>query len=122
MSNLLIFTGRVARSPVLTRPGSTSVVKFTLIRNEYAGKDESGATREERVTALPFTFFGSRAEAIAENVMEGDQLIVQAHIQNNNHGTEGDMKYDYNFVGNDFEFGAPGKQKRAQLERARVGG
>lgn len=116
MSNLLVFTGRVARAPVLTRPGVTSVCKFTLIRNEYAGKDEAGQAREERVVAIPFTFFGSRAEAIAENVMEGDQLVVQGRIANNNHESGGEMKYEYNFIGEDFEFGAPGKQKRAQLD------
>lgn len=116
MSNLLVFTGRVARAPVLTRPNATSVCKFTLMRNEYAGKEEGGQVREDRVVAIPFTFFGSRAEAIAENVMEGDQLIVQARVQNNNHESGGEMKYEYNFIGDDFEFGAPGKQKRAQLD------
>lgn len=116
MSNILVFTGRVARAPVLTRPGSTAVCKFTLMRNEYAGKDEGGQARDERVVAIPFTFFGGRAEAIAENVKEGDQLIVEARVQNNNYESGGETKYDYNFVGENFEFGAPGKAKRAQLD------
>jgi len=119
MSNTLIFVGRVAQAPALTRPSGTAVCKFTLIRNEYAGTDNDGNVRDERTVSLQFTAFQKRAEALAKNVMEGDQLIVTARIENNNYQKDGVDVYGFNFVVENFEFGAPGPRKRAQLaERA----
>ena len=114
--NNLAFVGRVASTPTLTTHGTTKVCKFTLIRNEFAGTDDAGGAKQRKV-AIPFTAFGSRAEAIAEHVMTGDQLIVQASIENNNY-TKGDVeRFDYNFKVVEFDFGAPGESKRAQLQR-----
>lgn len=116
MANAFIFTGRMASSPVLTRPNGTSVCKFTLIRNEYAGKDDSGAKRPERKVALQFVAFEGKAEAIAEHVMEGDQIEITARIENNNYTDKDNIEhYGFNFVLQDFEFGAPGARKREQL-------
>jgi len=115
MPNTLIFDGRVAKAPTLTRPNDKAVCKFTLIRNEYAGTDDGGNAREDRVVSIQFTAFGTRAEAIAKNVMEGDQLIVTARIANNNYEQAGQDVYGFNFVAENFDFGAPGPRKRAQL-------
>ena len=41
MSNQLYFVGRLAKAPVLTQTPGMPVCKFTLIRNEYAGKDDA---------------------------------------------------------------------------------
>lgn len=122
MPNAFHFDGRVAKAPTLTRPANTSVCKFTLIRNEYAGTDEGGNARPERVVSVQFTAFGKRAEAIAQHAMEGDQLIVTASISNNNH-KDSDQKdvYGFNFVVDDFDFGAPGPKKREQLASRRGG-
>lgn len=115
MPNVLIFDGRVAQAPTLTRPNGNAVCKFTLIRNEYAGTDNDGNVRDERTVSIQFSAFNKRAEAIAKNVMEGDQLIVTARIANNNYQKEGQDVYGFNFVVEDFDFGAPGPRKRAQL-------
>lgn len=116
MSNSLHFTGRIAKAPVLTGNGDRAVCKFTLIRNEYAGKDQAGERKEDKVISIQFTAFRGKAEAIAKHAFKGDQLIVSARIENNNWTDGEDQKhYDYGFIIDDFEFGAPGEEKRAFL-------
>lgn len=119
MNNLVIFVGRVAQAPALTRPNGTAICKFTLISNEYAGTDNDGNVRDERAVSVQFTAFQKRAEVIAKNVMEGDQLYIRARIENNNYQKDGIDVYGFNFIVEEFDFGAPGPRKRAQLaERA----
>lgn len=112
-----MFTGNLASAPVLTGSGERAVCKFTLISNEYAGKDEGGAAKE-RAVSIQFTAFRGKAEAIAKNALKGDQLIVTHRIENNNYQKAGEDVYGYNFVVDDFAFGAPGKAKREQFDRA----
>jgi single-strand DNA-binding protein len=116
--NRLFFTGRVAAAPVLANHGDSKVTKFTLISNEYAGRDEGSGETKERQVRIQFTAFGSRGEAIARNVLKGDQLIVEAKLSNNDFTDgEGIERYGYNFTVDNFDFGAPGELKRAQLAR-----
>ena len=119
--NKCFFVGRVAKAVTLAGIGDKAVAKFTLIDNEYAGKDAGGEARE-RVVAIPFTAFARRAEALAKNVHVGDQLIVEYRIANNNY-TDKDQKehYGFEFVLDDFKFGAPGAAKRELLEDQRRG-
>lgn len=114
MSNAFHFDGRMAEAPEL-RNSATKVCKFRLIRNERAGTDESGE-RKERVVAIPFTAFGATAEAIAKHVRKGDQLFIDARIENNRY-TDSEQRehFDYNFVVTGFDFGAPGEASRAAL-------
>lgn len=113
--NVLIFAGRLAATPELKQHGETKVTRFRLIRNEYAGKDESGERRERQVS-VPFAAFGKKAELIANNTMVGDQLIVHASISNNNYTDSNNVeRYDYNFEVEQVEFGAPGAEKRKKL-------
>lgn len=112
--NLIIFAGRVAAAPELKTHGDTKVVKFRLIRNEYAGTDDAG-NKKERTVTLPLVAFGKRAQAIADNVRVGRQLIVHASIRNNNYGEGDQARYDYNFEVEDFEFGAPGQADREAM-------
>lgn len=113
--NALHFVGRLASAPTQTGTGDKAVVKFTLIQNQYAGKDEGGETKT-RTVAIQFTAFRAKGEAIAKNCMKGDQLIVCASISNNNYTKDDVDHYDFNFVVNEFEFGAPAAEKRAALE------
>ncbi|PRX26124.1 single-strand DNA-binding protein [Paraburkholderia sp. BL18I3N2] len=116
--NQLFFTGRVAATPVLSNHGDSKVAKFTLISNEYAGRDESSGEAKERQLRIQFTAFGSRGEVIARNVLKGDQLIVEAKLSNNDYlDGQGVERYGYNFTVDNFEFGAPGELRRAQLAR-----
>lgn len=111
--NKFWFVGHVAAAPVLSNHGDT---KFTLIRNEYAGKDEGSGEARERQVSIQFTAFGPRGEAIAKHVMKGDQLSVEARLENNNFKDgEGVERFGFNFVVKDFEYGAPGQAKRRQL-------
>lgn len=113
---LNMFTGNLASAPVLTGSGEGAFCKFTLISNEYAGKDGDGAARE-RAVSIQFTAFRGKGETIARNALKGDQLIVTYRIENNNYQKAGEDVYGYNFVIDDFTFGAPGKAKREQFAR-----
>jgi single-strand DNA-binding protein len=114
-----VFVGNLARPATLTGAGDRAVARFTLIANEYAGKDRETGNARERSVAIQFTAFRQKAEAIAKNVLKGDQLIVDYRIENNDYEkTPGETVYGYNFIVEDFAFGAPGKEKREQFGRA----
>ncbi|RUR71856.1 single-stranded DNA-binding protein [Variovorax guangxiensis] len=116
------FVGRIAKAPVYRDGGRTPVCFFTLIRNEYAGKDEAtGDAREERKVAIPFTIFGARAKTISEFAYVGDQLVVEYRLVNNDREVQGETEYGYSFIVDDFEFGAPGETKRQKLSQQQRG-
>ena len=117
--NKLIFTGRTAAAPELNTYGDKKVARFRLIRNEYAGKDEEGNRRERQVT-IQFSAFDMMAETLAKTVLTGDQLMVEARLNNNNFtDSEGRDHYDYNFEVVGFDYGAPGPEKRKKLAEAK---
>lgn len=113
--NLHHFSGRATAAPTFQIVRDTKICRFRLIRNEYAGSDAQGERREREVS-IQFVAFGGKAEHIANNLMVGDQVSVVAAIRNNNYEKDGQMHYDYNFEVQDFEWGAPGAEKRAMLE------
>lgn len=115
MANKAFFSGRVAAAPSLEHH-SVEVCRFTLIRNEYAGKDDAGDARE-RVVRMQFVAFGSKAKAIAENIAKGDQMEVEYRVENNDYTKDGEDIYSFNFVVIDFEFGAPGPITRERLSQ-----
>lgn len=113
----LMAIGNLARNPELVAKGDTTFVRFCLVGNDYAGKDDEGAAREI-VTSLWFVAFGALGEAIARNSRKGDQLILEARIRANNWtDKEGEKQYDHSFVVQGFRFGAPGKSKREELSQ-----
>lgn len=109
-----VFVGNLARPASVTGTGDRAVARFTLIANEYAGKDKETGQARERSVAIQFTAFRAKAEAIAKNAMKGDQLIIDYRVENNDYDKNGETVYGYNFVVEDFAFGAPGKEKRDQ--------
>ena len=114
--NKFVFVGRVSFNPILKQYDKITVAKFWLIRNEYAGKDQNGEVKFKKVS-IPFTAFSSIAKQIADHVMVGDQLIVEAQIANNNYkDKDGNERNDYSFHVREIEFGSPGKKKREKLE------
>ncbi|GLR55185.1 single-stranded DNA-binding protein [Shinella yambaruensis] len=120
--NILIFSGRLAATPELETHGDTTLTRIRLIRNEYAGKDDAGNRKERQVT-LSVTAFGGQAELLARSALKGDQLFVHASIRNNNFTDgKGIDRYEYNFELDEFEFGAPGPEKRQQLAAKEAGG
>jgi single-strand DNA-binding protein len=104
-----IFAGRVAADPE-TNGQENSVTRLTLMTNEYTGEG-----KDERTVSIPFTAFGKRGEVIANNVRKGDQLIVTYRIENNRWQKDGVDQYGYNFIIQDFEFGAAGAATREAL-------
>ena len=116
--NHLYFAGRLAAPPVVTNHGENKTVcKFTLISNEYAGKDEDTGESTTKAVRVQFTAFNAKAVAISQNCLEGDQLIVAARLENNDYTPEGQDKVSYNmaYILTSFDFGAPGPKKRAEL-------
>ena len=103
--NMFCFDGRLAAAPKVTEADNGPYVRFTLIRNDYAGKDDQGNAKE-RPVAIPFVAKGPRGQAIADHVGVGDQLIVEAHIQNNNYEKDGKTVYGFDFWIHEWEFGA----------------
>ena len=111
--------GNLAKDPESGSKGGTSYTRICLIGNDYAGKDEHGNAREA-VTSVYFVAFESLGEAIAKNARKGDQLILQAQVRSNNWtDKEGETRYDYSFVIQNFRFGAPGRAKREELAARR---
>jgi single-strand DNA-binding protein len=107
--------GNLANDPELAIKGDITYTKVCLIGNDYAGKDAHGNPRET-ATSVYFVAFENLGEVIAKNARKGDQLIVQAQIRSNNWtDKDGEKRYDYSFVIQNFRFGAPGKIKREEL-------
>ncbi|MEQ7810233.1 single-stranded DNA-binding protein [Xanthomonas hortorum] len=109
-----VFVGNLAKNPTLSGNGDRAVCRFTLISNEYAGRDDDGAARE-RTVALQFAAFRNNADRIAKHCMKGDQLIIEHRIANNNRDINGETVYGFDFIVERVTFGAPGKEKREQL-------
>ena len=111
----LIAVGRLASDPELTAKADTTYTRFCLIGDDYAGRD--GAGEEKKLTtSIYFVAFNSIAQAIARHARKGDQLIIDGFVQSNNWtDKDGEKRYDYSFVIQNFRFGAPGKIKREQL-------
>ncbi len=122
MSNKGFFTGRVAKAPTFRDGGKTPVCYVTLLRDEYAGKDDDTGDTKERKVAIDFTVFGVRAKAVADHAFVGDQLHVEYRLANNNQPDKdtGEIKYSISFIIEDFEFGAPGELKREKLNAGRA--
>ena len=114
----LTAVGHLARDPELTVKGETTYVRFCLIGNDYAGRDEEGAEREI-ATSIWFVAFGVLGETIARHAHRGDQLIVEAQVRADNWtDKQGERRYDYSYVVQGFRFGAAGKSRREAREDA----
>lgn len=105
-----LHVGRVAAAPEVRG----TVCKFTLLSDEFAGRDGDGEALEE-LLSIQFTAFGKNAKRIAENVCKGDQLIVEFRMKNNNYQKEGVTHYGYDFIVERYQNGAPGKEKRQRF-------
>lgn len=115
MNSFSIFAvGHIATDLELEGEGEKIRVQIPLIGNDYAGKGEGGEA-VERTTQIYFTAFGAKARAIVDNCRKGDQLIAQGRVQANNYSRDGKTIYAYNFVLEDFRFGAPGRVKREEM-------
>jgi single-strand DNA-binding protein len=111
--------GNLAKDPELAMKGNKTHARICLVGNDYAGKDEDGNAREV-ATSVYFVAFESLGEAIAKNARIGDQLIIQAQMRSNNWtDKDGEKRYEYSFVIQNFRFGAPGKAKREELAARR---
>jgi single-strand DNA-binding protein len=99
--NFSVFMGRFAADP----SRGNNVTNFTLIRNEYAGKDKTTGEAKEELVALRFSAFAGIGETIAEHCRQGDMITVRFSIRNNNYtDNKGIARYEHNFTVDEFEF------------------
>ncbi len=110
----VVAVGRLAKQPELKHKGETAYCNITLIGNDYAGQ---GA--KPTVTTLFIVAFGKYAEALAEHTRKGDQLIVNAHIEDNSFQQGDKTRYGVEYILDSFCWGAPGPEKRRELARER---
>ena len=107
--------GNLARNPELIVKGEHTCVRFCLIGNDYAGRDEEGGEREI-ATSVWFIAFGAIGEAIVRNVHRGDQLIVEAQVRADHWvDRQGERRRNYSYVVRGFRFGARGRITREGL-------
>ena len=112
----LTAVGRVAKQPEVQTKGDNTYCHLTLIGNDYAGPG-----KEPVATTLFLVAFGKTADVLAKNARKGDQLIVSGHIRNNNYRNGEETKYGLSYIVDDFTWGAPGAEKRAELaQRSRT--
>jgi single-strand DNA-binding protein len=118
MNSFTVFAvGHLARDPEMVSKGEVIYTRVCLIGNDYTGRDEEGAARET-VTSLWMVAFGPIGEALGQNALKGDQLIVEARIRANPwEDKNGQKHYDHSFVIQGFRFGAPGPTRRAEFDR-----
>jgi len=110
-----IFVGNLAKAPTISGHGDKTYAKFTLIDNVYAGRDENDQAKTTPVS-IQFTAFRGKAETIATHCHKGDQLVIHYSLKNNNYDDgQGNTTYGYDFIVEEFNFGAPGPEKRALL-------
>jgi single-strand DNA-binding protein len=107
MSFKMIAVGRLTGTPALTEK---DVCSFSLISDDYRGPN-----KPKEPTTVFFVAFNSVAKAIASHCLSGDQLIVFARHESNNFLHHGETVYRYQNVVEEFQFGAPGRESRAQL-------
>lgn len=110
-----IFVGNLAADPALQTAERLGYCRFTLMANEYAGKEAGSGETRLRTISVQFTAFQGMAENLTKHARKGDQIIVSYHIENNNYEKDGAEVFTYNFVVERFQFGAPGKLKRDEL-------
>ncbi len=91
----------------------------TQLKGLIAGVKGDLATLMGMPAAYASAFRGL-AESIVKHAHKGDQLIVTASVENNNWTDKEDVEhYGFSFIVNDFDFGAPGAEKRALLDQRR---
>jgi single-stranded DNA-binding protein len=110
--------GNLARDPEVF-PGSTQPrTRFCLVGNRYGGRDDEGNVHEDAVFAW-FTAFGRLGQTIAKHARRGDQLFVEARLENSNWvDKHGDPHFSNDFVVSGFQFGKPGRLTRQALAEA----
>jgi single-stranded DNA-binding protein len=101
--------GNLAADPVKEMRGTTAIVKFTLIGNDYINK-ETGT----RPVSVMFSAFGNTGDSVLRR-RKGDQLIVEGHIETNSAQVDGETRYYTNFIADEVAYGAPGALTRERL-------
>ena len=90
--NKAMVIGNLGRDPELryTQSG-TPVTNFSVASNRK-WKDKSSGEMKEEVTFMRVTIFGKQAEAVAEHLQKGANVLVEGRLQNNNWETESGEK------------------------------
>lgn len=103
--NRTITGGRLTRSPELRHTtNQTAVAEFTLAINRTF-KTESGEKKED-TTFIDVTFWGRKAEVIAEHFQKGNRILVEGRLRQEKWQDKetGKERSKISIVGESFEF------------------
>jgi single-strand DNA-binding protein len=107
--------GFLGATPKLESKGTDRWVNLALMRDDFAG-----VGKPKSQTTLYVTAFGDQASVLAGTCRKGDQLLIRAEVRQSNYvdGDTGATVYRHSYILRSFEFGAPGKEKRAEFAKA----
>ena len=90
--NNVNFGGNLTRDPELIyTTAGTPITKISVAANRK-WKDKSSGEMKEEATFMRITIFGKQAEAVAEHLQKGANVLVEGRLQNNNWETESGEK------------------------------
>ena len=114
--NRLSIVGRLGDFPEMRYTANgLAVTRISLgVSNDRFDKDTE--EWEERTDWIPVTFFGFKAENLAERINKGDLLYVECRVSNNKFDKEGVTVYTFNFIGDTYERMSFGNHTRDEEE------
>ena len=77
--NCIRLTGNIAKPPIPSRAGTTSVTRARLIHNETV--ERASGEPLERLTAVEIEIWGKRGEAFAEYVTTKTPVFIEGSLQ-----------------------------------------
>lgn len=116
--NQVFLAGRLTRDPEMrTSASGTTVVKFSIAINEYAGAD-----KEDRVTFVDVVAFGKRGEAIANYLEKGSPIFIHGKLSYSKwEAQDGNKRSKLEVIVDDFQFvgGPRGNEEPSSSKRHR---
>ena len=98
--NKAILIGRMTRDPESKNYGEDKMkVNFTIAVDKRKKKGV-----EQEADFINLTAWGKPAEIIETYARKGQQIMVEARIENNNYEKDGVKHYSFNFIVQEFEF------------------
>lgn len=100
--NKVIFGGNIVRDPELRyTPNGDPLVDFSLAQTDYFG---SGDDKKEYTNFVDVTFWGRKAEVIAEYHKKGDPILIEGSLRQDRWEKEGQKRSKVKIRGYSFEF------------------
>lgn len=115
--NKATIIGNITRDPELKAlPTGMKVCSFSVATNRV-WKDNNGA-KQEAVEFHNIVVFGKQAEATAQYMKKGSQVLVEGRIQTRSweDKTSGDKKYRTEIVAENVQFGSKNSSAKPEIQ------